>query len=265
MDTDEDLSASTYTFDSSPTGPSSATTASGVFTPRGVGHTILGPSALSVLLARKQEEKRSSGLVSDEQVHSDSGHDRASTSEYPTSQMSLTPTNERPGGTYFSSIPPDTPRGLRSKSPPGSHPGASGGVAEPQFPDPQRTPDETTSLLHVNHATFYHEHASNGSQPMFTVAKTQPEHAKPVIPNGYGTIVFSQPSDTLRRILDPNVGRKAFRALPAVVLGTLLNILDGISCTCFSLTFAGCTPVWVSRSGFATQGNHYIRTTTHVI
>ncbi|KAF8551076.1 hypothetical protein OG21DRAFT_1418614 [Imleria badia] len=64
---------------------------------------------------------------------------------------------------------------------------------------------------------------------MFTITETRPEHAKPGTPNDYGTIVFSKPSETFRHFLDPNLGRKALRALPAVVLGTLLNILDGIS------------------------------------
>jgi hypothetical protein len=221
MDVDEDLSASTYTFDSSLAGPSAS--ASAAFS--GMGHGP--PSALSILLARKQEGK---GLLGTEQVTA------RSTSEYSVSQMSVTPTNERPGDAYFSSVAADPPP-LGPQSP------ASAEAVEPGLPDqPRRLPDETTPLLCANHAIFHHEDANNGSRPMFVVTKTQPEHAKPVIPRDYGSIVFlSKPSETLRRFLDPNLGRTAFRALPAVVLGTLLNILDGISCTCFhSLLHPGC-------------------------
>lgn len=229
IDVDEDLSASTYTFDSSPAGPSaSAIAGSGAFTPRGVGHTTLGPpSALSILLARKREGGGTKKLLYGEQV---TGHECVSTSEYPISQVSVTPTNERPGDAYFSSVAADAPRRLGSKSPT-----ASGEAVEPGLPDqPQRIPDETTSLLRANHAIFHRDDADNGSRPMFVVTKTQPEHATPVTPSDYGSIVFlSKPSETFRRLLDPNLGRMAFRALPAVVLGTLLNILDGISCTCF--------------------------------
>ena len=239
MDADEDLFASTYTFDSSPTGPlAGATAGSGAFTPRGVGHTTLAPpSALSILLARKQEGNGAQ-LLSAEQVHSEIGHERARASEYPISQMSVTPTNERPGDTYFSSVTPNAPRRLGSKPPT-----ASGEPVKPAFPDQsQRIPDETTSLLRADHATFHHEDANNGSRPLFVVAKTQPEHAKPVTLSDYGSIGFLfKPSETFRRFLDPNLGRTAFRALPAVVLGTLLNILDGISCTCFDSNC--CTPM----------------------
>jgi SulP family sulfate permease len=195
-----------------------------------VGHTTLGPpSALSVLLA-KEEDKKSKQLLGVEHAYTGAGHERASSSEYPTSQMSVTPTNERRGDAYFSSVGTDAPR-LGSKSAAGPHPAASGDVLESESPDqPERVPDETTPLLRTNHATFYSEGANSGLRPMFMIPKTQPEHAKPVIPSDYGSITFLfKPSETLRHILDPNLGNKAFRALPAVVLGTLLNILDGVS------------------------------------
>ena len=233
MDPDEDLSASTYTFDSSPTGPSaSAIIGSGAFTPR-AGHTTFGPpSALSILLARKQEGKGSRELLSDEHVSSEAEHEGTGASEYPTSQTSVTPTNERQGNTYFSSVAADAPRRLESMT--GSHPATSAEEVIPGLSQAQRIPNETTPLLRANHATSHHEVANNGSRSMFAVTKTQPQHVKPVTSNDYGLILFlSKPSETFRRVLDPNLGRKAFRAIPAVVLGTLLNILDGISCTYF--------------------------------
>ncbi|KAH0835582.1 sulfate transporter family-domain-containing protein [Lanmaoa asiatica] len=213
MDPDEDLSASTYTFDSSPTDPSaSAITGSGVLTPRGLGHTTLGPpSALSILLAHKQEHKGSEELL---------GRERASALEYPTSQTSVTPTNERQGDAYFSSVAANAPH---------DHPTASGEEVEPELPDQsQPIPDEATSLLRANRATVRHEDANNSS--IFVVTNKQPQHTRPVTASDYGAIVsLPKPCETLRSVLDPNLGRKAFRAIPAVVLGTLLNVLDGIS------------------------------------
>lgn len=235
MEADEDLSASTYTFDSCPS--ANATPGSGVFTPRGVGYTTLGPpSALSILLAH-EESKRSGESLSAERLYSKAGYERASTSGHSISRMSLTPTNERPGPAYFSSAIEDTPRRPGSKSRTGPHLAASRETAQSEFPD--QLPDETALLLPADHATHYPEDASNGSQPVCMITKTQPEHAKPVTLSGYGSIAFlSKPAQTLCRIRDPNLGRKAFRALPAVVLGTLLNILDGISCTCSHTPFA---------------------------
>lgn len=238
MDPDEDLSASTYTFDSSPTAPSaSATPGSGAFIPRGAGHTTLGPpSALSILLARGQQGKGSRELLGGEQVSSETGHEGASALEYSTSQVSVTPTNGRPGNAYFSSVAADAPHRLGSRLATGPHPAATGEEAEQESPDLSPSiPDETTSLLRANHTTFHYEDVNNGSRLMFKVTKT-PQLTKPVTPRGYDSILFlSKPSETFRRILDPNLGRKAFRAIPAVVLGTLLNVLDGISCTCFYL------------------------------
>lgn len=229
MDADEDLSASTYTFESSPTGPSASVIAgSSAFTPRGVGRTTYGtPSALSILLSRKQEP------LHGEHVSSETGREGATTSEYPISPMSLTPTNERQGNAYFSSAAADALRRLESEM--GSHPTSLGQEVNPALPDPsQQVADETTSLLRSDRATAPNEDVNNGSRPLFTVTKTPRQHVKSVIPSNYGSIpALSKPSETFRRILDREIGKKAVKAIPAVVLGTLLNILDGISCTYF--------------------------------
>lgn len=210
MDADEALSASTYTFDSSPTGPSA-----GAFTPRGVGPVLSPPSALSVLLARKQEAKKSRESLGNEHVTSETGLS-------PTSQTSLTPTNERQGNT-FSPVATDVPRVLE----PRSYPAASCGAC---FGQDQlgRTPDETTSLLPADCTTIRHQDAIDASH---AALKTQMHHAKPVTQSDYGSTVLSKPSETSHHIFDPNIARKAVRAIPAVILGTLLNILDGVSCT----------------------------------
>ncbi|KAG9312501.1 sulfate transporter family-domain-containing protein [Chiua virens] len=218
MDADEDLSASAYTFDSSPTGPSASTTVSGAFTPRGAPHTA---SALSILLSRKHEERQSQESLGDEQVTSGTTHERASATENPTSQTSVTSTNERSGNVYFSSVAVNAPHNLPVT---GSHPATSAEELDSEFL--QRLPDESTSLLHPNHVTFHPEDASNGARPMSAVAKSQSQHAKPL--SDYGAITsFSKP--TFRRVLDPNLGKNAIRAIPAVVLGILLNVLDGVS------------------------------------
>ncbi|KAF8429985.1 sulfate transporter family-domain-containing protein [Boletus edulis BED1] len=231
MDLFEDLFASTYTFDSSPADPSPAATGSGTYTPRGVSHTTLGPpSALSILLAHREEGKGSKGSPSAEQVLPETSHERSITSDRPSSQISVTPTNERSGDTPFS-VAADATRRPGLQSPTGFHAAAPAEAVESELTyKPQRVPDETTSLLHADHATFRCEDVSAVSRPVFVVPKTQPELAKRVTPNDYGSIVsLSKPFETFRRILHPNLGRLALRALPAVVLGMLLNILDGIS------------------------------------
>lgn len=246
MDVDEDLSASTYTFDSSPTGLAASTiNDSGAFTPRGVDHTTLvPPSALSVLLAHKQESKGSRELLGDEHVSSEIGRQSTSTPAYPTSQTSITPTNERQGSAYFASVAVDAQRRLESVLGPRPHFAASAEEVHAELPDrSQQVPDETTSLLYADRVTSLHEDANNG--PMFAVTKTQPQHAKPITPTSYGSIAFLHtPSETFRRVLDPNTGRKVFKAIPAVVLGTLLNILDGISCTYFYLQLLHIDPAF---------------------
>lgn len=261
MDVDEDLSASTYTFESSPTGRSaSATPGSGAFTPRGVGHTTLGPpSALSILLAHKQESKGSKELLGGEQTSSATGYDGARTLEYPTSQSSVTPTNDFPGDAYFS-LAADTPRRLGPRLTTELHTAAPVEEVEPELPDQsQRMPNETTSLLRADHTNFHHEDANNSSRPMFVVTKTQPKHVKPVTPSDYGSITFlSKPYETFRHNLDPNLGRKALRAIPAVVLGTLLNVLDGISCTCSPFMMVAPRCPAFTGSGYATR-KPYIR------
>ncbi|KAF9221142.1 hypothetical protein BS17DRAFT_712424 [Gyrodon lividus] len=95
--------------------------------------------------------------------------------------------------------------------------------------------DETTPLLPAHHIHL-RTPANGNTIPKTTLAQNghviEPEdrHSKDPNPSSYGPFSFlTDPAESLHRVLDPNLARKAARAVPAVVLGTLLNILDGIS------------------------------------
>ncbi|KIJ19677.1 hypothetical protein PAXINDRAFT_166757 [Paxillus involutus ATCC 200175] len=241
-DVDEDLSLSAYTSDSAPAASTNAAPgAVGATTPRGRHAPPVAPSALSVLIARQGGKESNPGTSSarggagsEKRVSSGNGPDQWRESENPTSPTSLTPTNVRADGGYFSLLVANTLPHLSGSGP--SPPIASDTGTETEvgskahrLPTSEDFLDETTPLLSAHHGN-----ANGNSIPQVILPQnghvTGPEdrHPKDLIPHGPFSFL-TKPAESLHRVLDPNFGRKAVRAVPAVVLGTLLNVLDGIS------------------------------------
>ncbi|KAF9240839.1 sulfate transporter family-domain-containing protein [Melanogaster broomeanus] len=195
-DTDEDLSTSTYTFDSAQTtitpltaSTSTASGTGGMLTPRGRHVPPVAPSGLSILLARQQD-----GIQNSEGICSpgNSGEN---------DERALT---ER----EHDSVPePGNPTSITSLTPTNERPGG-----------------DYVAPLHPSSSRPGSRHLSPPGMP------GQATEAEYLTPPFDGPLSFlTRPVGSLHRFLDPNLARKAARAVPAVVLGTLLNILDGVS------------------------------------
>ncbi|KIJ67173.1 hypothetical protein HYDPIDRAFT_165880 [Hydnomerulius pinastri MD-312] len=246
VESSEDLTASTLTFDSAQTVQTSSTdstTAPGMQTPRSsMGsstprdrhrpHSNQAPSTLSILLARQLEAEGGSG-----------------------------------GGEY-------TPRGTQSLSPrsitPTLAPGAeAAGATALQTPDAHvaenvnitTRPDERTPLLPAHTRSLPTNGNGNGN-PASGFANghsTGSDHPKNSIPHAFSLSLFSKAlfsrsgfghtGESGRGGLSVDVaglGKKALKSIPAVVLGTLLNILDGVS---YGMIIFPATGVFASLGG----------------
>ncbi|KAH9929172.1 uncharacterized protein B0H18DRAFT_220586 [Fomitopsis serialis] len=177
-----DLTASTTTIDSTP---------SGAATPRG----RQGPSGLSLLLARQTHEESPSGSSTP-----------TPTLEHPHGRLRTVPTDPA------SDVPLDHPPTRSALSPVLS-------FADAAQADRSNTLSETTPLLVDLEAA----HPGNGRT--YVPKAEGKERANRLL-----SLLCRPPASHLTLHAAKDTAVTAVQSLPAVLLGTLLNILDGVSC-----------------------------------
>ena len=200
---DVDLEASTSTLSTQP---------SGARTPRAVAGPPQ-PSALSLLLKRHDSQG--------DLRHNENLHAPASESE----SNARTPTMEQPRSLHSKSASEqsETVRGNGTRTGPRESvtcTPSSGGASHALREAHSETSDESVPLLadlEASHRTYHT--AANG-------------HAEPF---GRKRSALAKIGTGLARGAGP-VAKDAVKSIPAVILGTLLNILDGISCEWISVS-----------------------------